>query len=53
MKKGQRGETVVYQTKTGAIELNRDIQTNTVWTSQADIADIFDVQRLGYNQAYP
>jgi hypothetical protein len=41
----KQNETVVYQAKTGAIELNQDINSDTIWATQADIADIFDVQR--------
>jgi hypothetical protein len=45
MKKEKQNETVVYQTKTGAIELNQDIKANTVWATQIDIANIFDAER--------
>lgn len=43
MKKENQNETVVYQAKTGVIELNRDIEANTVWATQVDIANIFNV----------
>lgn len=46
MKKQQHdNRIVVYQTKSGAIELKQDIQADTVWASQIDIANIFDVER--------
>jgi hypothetical protein len=45
MKKAEQSTTVVYQTKAGAIELNQDIKADTVWATQADIADIFDSER--------
>ncbi len=45
MKKEKQNETVVYQTKSGAIELKQDINANTVWATQVDIADIFNIER--------
>lgn len=45
MKKEKQYETVVYQAKTGAIELNRDVNADTVWASQLDIAEIFGSER--------
>jgi prophage maintenance system killer protein len=45
MKKITQKEFIVYQAKTGAIELKRDFHSNTVWASQDDIASIFNVQR--------
>ncbi len=36
---------VIYQTKTGAIELRGDIRTETLWATQAQIADVFAVDR--------
>jgi len=45
MAKKQKGETFVYQTKAGAIELRRDINADTIWATQEDIAGIFDVKR--------
>jgi len=35
----------VYQTKNGAIELRADSVKETVWATQAQIAEIFDVQK--------
>jgi len=45
MKKEKHNEIIVYQTKTGAIELNRDIDADTVWATQSDIAEIFNIER--------
>lgn len=45
MKKIKQNESIVYQAKTGAIELSQDNAANTIWATQADIADIFNVQR--------
>ncbi len=38
-------QTVIYQTKTGAIELRQDIKADMIWASQAHIANIFEVER--------
>ncbi len=45
MKKEKPNEVVVYQTRTGAIELSQDIIGDTIWATKEDIADIFNVQR--------
>ena len=41
----QKSKTVIYQAKSGAIELMQDVNAETVWATQADIASIFDVER--------
>ena len=44
MKKKQiKKEIVIYQAKSGAIELWGDFNRETIWASQAEIAKIFDV----------
>lgn len=45
MKKIRKDEIAIYQTKTGSIELNKDVDAGTVWASQADISDIFGSER--------
>jgi hypothetical protein len=45
MKKKTRGDVVIYQAKSGAIELRGDFGKETVWATQADIADIFRAER--------
>jgi prophage maintenance system killer protein len=47
MKKTNKKEEglVVYQTKTGAIELKNDFANETFWASQAQIAEIFESER--------
>lgn len=45
MARKQQEKTFVYQTKAGAIELRRNIDVDTIWATQDDIADIFDVKR--------
>lgn len=36
---------VIYQAKSGAIELRGDFSKDTIWATQAQIADIFQVER--------
>jgi len=36
-------ELVVYQTKTGAIEFRRDLKNETIWATQAQMAQVFGV----------
>lgn len=36
---------VIYQTKSGAIELRGDFRSETLWATQAQIADIFGIER--------
>ncbi len=38
-------QVVVYQAKSGALELRRDVRKETIWASQAQIADLFDIER--------
>jgi len=38
-------QAVVYQTKSGALEIKSDVKHSTIWASQAQIAEIFDVER--------
>ena len=47
MKKAKKLENqiVVYQSKTGAIELKGDFRHDTIWATQAQIANIFIVER--------
>lgn len=45
MNKTKKHEIAIYQTKTGSIELNKDVDADTVWASQADISDIFGSER--------
>lgn len=35
---------IIYQSKSGAIELRRDSTADTIWATQAQMASIFDVQ---------
>jgi prophage maintenance system killer protein len=48
MKKEQitkNNSIAVYQAKNGAIELRADSKLETVWATQAQIADVFDIER--------
>jgi len=38
-------DTVIYQTKNGAITLKQDASADMLWASQAHIADIFEIER--------
>lgn len=44
-KKREQKNIVVYQGKDGAIELRSDFEHETVWATQAQIADVFGVER--------
>ena len=41
----RKNQVVVYQTKSGAIELRRDAEKETIWAAQAQIADVFEIDR--------
>lgn len=43
--KNSQQQVVVYQAKNGAIELRGDMGAETVWATQAQIADVFGVDR--------
>lgn len=45
MKNKNEKNLVLYQAKTGAIELKADVQGNTLWATQSQIANIFDIER--------
>lgn len=40
-----KNNLVIYQAKSGAIELKGDFFRETIWATQADIAALFDIQR--------
>jgi len=48
--KKKEAQVVIYQTKTGAIELRGDASLETVWATQAQIADAFDVNVRTVNE---
>ncbi|MDP3726307.1 MAG: virulence protein RhuM/Fic/DOC family protein [bacterium] len=43
--KNVKNEMIVYQAKNGAIELRGDFSRETVWATQAQIADVFQAER--------
>jgi prophage maintenance system killer protein len=44
-KKSIKNEIVIYQAKSGAIELRGDFRRETIWATQAQISEIFNVER--------
>ncbi len=45
VKKAKEKQLVIYQTKSGALELRGDLVKETVWATQAQIAEIFTIER--------
>jgi len=43
-KKVNENEMVIYQTKSGALELRGDLNQETIWATQSEIAQIFEVK---------
>lgn len=41
----KQNKVIVYQNSSGAIELRGDIKNETIWATQAQIAELFDVNR--------
>ena len=41
----KKNNLVIYQAKSGAIELRGDFERETIWATQAQIAEIFDIDR--------
>jgi hypothetical protein len=41
----KKEEVVVYQSKSGAIELRGDFSRETIWATQAQIVELFDVDQ--------
>ena len=50
VKENAQNQMVVYQTESGAIELRQDSDVETVWATQAQIADAFDVNVRTVNE---
>jgi len=44
-KKDKKNKTVIYQAKSGAIELRGDFKRETIWASQIQIAHLFGIDR--------
>lgn len=45
-----KNNVVIYQAKSGAIELREDIFHDTVWAAQAQIAEVFEVDVRTINE---
>ncbi|MCA9364600.1 MAG: hypothetical protein KC736_01775 [Candidatus Moranbacteria bacterium] len=43
-------KTIMYQAKNGALELHGDLDTQTVWASQKQMAEVFDVDTRTINE---
>lgn len=51
MKKPEKStKIVIYQAKTGAIELRGDFRQETLWASLQQIADLFDTDKSGISR---
>lgn len=45
MKKPQQITIVIYESKKGKMELRADVSDQTVWATQAQIAELFNIDR--------
>ncbi len=43
--KTSKNEIIIYQAKSGAIELKGDVGMETIWATQSQIADVFEIDR--------
>ncbi len=43
--KNEENELVIYQTKSGSLEVKSDVGKSTIWASQSQIAKIFGIDR--------
>lgn len=41
----KENKIIIYQTKNGALELRGDVKSETIWATQAQIAEVFNVER--------
>jgi prophage maintenance system killer protein len=44
-KKAVKNDIIIYQAKSGAIQLHEDVANETIWATQAQMADIFSIDR--------
>src|SRR3989338_5383650 len=49
-KKSNEKQLVIYQTKSGALELRGDVEKETVWATQAQVAQAFEVDVRTVNE---
>jgi hypothetical protein len=45
-----QGDTIIYQSKNGALELKADTQLETIWLTQQQVAQLFDVQKAAISK---
>ncbi len=50
MKPSVANYIVIYQSKNGALELKSDIQHETIWLTQQQVADLFEVQKAAISK---
>lgn len=43
-------QIIIYQTKTGALELKADLQYETIWLTQQQVAELFNVQKAAISK---
>jgi hypothetical protein len=48
--KKTNNQIVIYQAKTGALELRADVRRDTFWLTQQQVAEIFDVQKAAISK---
>jgi len=46
----ENNNIIIYQTKAGSLELKTDFESDTIWASQKDIANIFAIDRTVVNR---
>lgn len=46
----ENNQPVIYQSKTGALELKADIEHETIWLTQTQIAELLDVQKAAISK---
>src|ERR1700687_277649 len=40
-----KNQIVIYQAKSGALELHQDVGNETIWATQGQISDLFEIER--------
>lgn len=50
MKETPQVDTIIYQSKSGALELKTDKEHETIWLTQEQMASLFDVQKAAISE---
>ncbi|HEX2549534.1 MAG TPA: RhuM family protein [Gammaproteobacteria bacterium] len=50
MKKEKSSSTIIYQSKSGALELKADSEQETIWLTQQQTAQLFDVKKAAISK---